>query len=167
MKTMQKPAGLKYALLGLAAAATLAAAPAAQAKGPVIALSNAYYGNTWRHQMVEAFRAAATEARKKGEISKFIIVNGNGTVNEQMSQVSDLILRHVNVIAIDAASDTALNGIIAKACAAGSRSSPSIPSSARPAPTSSTSTSSATRPRRRAGSSASCTARAMSSSSAA
>ncbi|WP_287849753.1 ABC transporter substrate-binding protein [Acidiphilium sp.] len=119
MKTMQKPAGLKYALLGLAAAATLAAAPAAQAKGPVIALSNAYYGNTWRHQMVEAFRAAATEARKKGEISKFIIVNGNGTVNEQMSQVSDLILRHVNVIAIDAASDTALNGIIAKACAAG------------------------------------------------
>ena len=36
-----------------------------------------------------------------------------------MSQISDLILKHVNAISIDAASNTALNGIIAKACAAG------------------------------------------------
>jgi ribose transport system substrate-binding protein len=104
---------------GLAAAAIIGGTVVAQAAKPVIALSNAYYGNTWRHQMVQAFEAAAKEAKKEGKISKFIVENGNGTVNEQISQMGDLILRHVNVIAIDAASDSALNGIIAKACAAG------------------------------------------------
>ena len=107
-------------LLGLAAAALLAgAAPAARAAPPVIALSNAYYGNTWRHQMVQAFQAAAGQAKKQGLISDYIILNGDGSVNQQMSQMSDLILKHVSAIVIDAASNTALNGIIAKACAAG------------------------------------------------
>lgn len=94
-------------------------APAAQAAAPVIALSNAYYGNTWRHQMVEAFQAAAEQAKAKGLISDYIVLNGDGSVNQQMSQMSDLILKHVNAIVIDAASETALNGIIAKACHAG------------------------------------------------
>lgn len=107
-------------LLGLAGAAVITAfAPVARAAGPVIALSNAYYGNTWRHQMVEAFQAAADEAKKQGLISDYVILNGDGSVNQQMSQMSDLILKHVDAIVIDAASETALNGIIAKACAAG------------------------------------------------
>ena len=86
---------------------------------PVIALSNAFYGNTWRHQMVESFQAVAGQAKAKGLISDYVILNGDGSVNQQMSQMSDLILKHVNAIVIDAASETALNGIIAKACAAG------------------------------------------------
>ncbi len=115
---MQKNA--RRSLLGLAAAALLAgAAPAARAAGPVIALSNAYYGNTWRHQMVQAFQQAAEQAKKQGLISDYIVLNGDGSVNQQMSQMSDLILKHVSAITIDAASNTALNGIIAKACAAG------------------------------------------------
>lgn len=107
---------LRRWLLGLAAAVLTGGA--AQASAPVIALSNAYYGNTWRHQMVEAFQAAAAQAKKKGLISDYVILNGDGSVNQQMSQMSDLILRHVSAIVIDAASETALNGIIAKACAA-------------------------------------------------
>ena len=111
---------MRHFLLSLAGAALFAGlAPAAQAAAPVIALSNAYYGNTWRHQMVEAFQAAADEAKKEGLISDYVILNGDGSVNQQMSQMSDLILKHVDAIVIDAASETALNGIIAKACAAG------------------------------------------------
>jgi ribose transport system substrate-binding protein len=111
-------------LFGLAGAGLLATllgglAPEARAGGPVIALSNAYYGNTWRHQMVEAFQGAAEEAKKEGLISDYVVLNGDGSVNQQMSQMSDLILKHVDAIVIDAASETALNGIIAKACAAG------------------------------------------------
>jgi ribose transport system substrate-binding protein len=107
-------------LLGFGAAAFLATAGGqAQAAAPVIALSNAYYGNTWRHEMVESFQAAAEEAKKEGKISNYIILNGDGSANQQMSQMSDLILQHVDAIIIDAASETALNGIIAKACAAG------------------------------------------------
>lgn len=104
-------------LLGLAGA--VLATGVAHAAPPVIALSNAYYGNTWRHQMVEAFTAVAEQAKAKGEISDYVILNGDGSVNQQMSQLSDLILKHVDAIAIDAASETALNGIIQKACAAG------------------------------------------------
>ena len=115
---------LRRFLTGLAGTAMLTAliaglAPAARAGGPVIALSNAYYGNTWRHQMVQAFEVAAKEAKKEGLISDYVILNGDGSVNQQMSQMSDLILKHVSAITIDAASNTALNGIIAKACAAG------------------------------------------------
>lgn len=88
-------------------------------KKPVIALSNSYYGNTWRHQMVDSFEAAAKEAKAKGEIADYIILNGDGSQNQQITQMNDLILKKVDAIAIDSASPTALNGVIAKAQQAG------------------------------------------------
>ena len=106
-------------LLGLVGAVLAGALAHAAEPAPVIALSNAYYGNTWRHQMVESFQAAAEQARQQGLISDYVVLNGDGSVNQQMSQMSDLILKHVDAIAIDAASESALNGIITKACQAG------------------------------------------------
>ena len=85
----------------------------------VIALSNSYYGNTWRRQMVESFKEAAEQAKKEGRIADFIIENGDGSVNQQVAQLNGLILRGVDAIAINSASPTALNGVIEKACAAG------------------------------------------------
>ncbi len=58
------------------------------------------YGNTWRHQMVDAFQAVAAQAKKDGVISDYIVLNGDGSVNQQMSQMGDLILRHVDGIVI-------------------------------------------------------------------
>lgn len=102
------------------ATAALAAGPAAATpEKPVIALSNAYFGNSWRHQMVEAFEAAAKKAKADGKIADYIILNGDGTVAQQNSQIAELILKKVDAIAIDAASETAVNGIIEKACKAG------------------------------------------------
>jgi ribose transport system substrate-binding protein len=86
---------------------------------PVIALANAYYGNTWRHQMVDSFEAAAKEAKTAGLIADYIVVNGDGSVAQQNSQIADLILKKVDMIAVNAASETAVNGVIEKACAAG------------------------------------------------
>ncbi len=104
----------------LAAATAFTAAPArASEDKPVIALSNAYYGNTWRHQMVEAFETAAKQAKADGKIADYVVLNGDGSVNQQMSQMADLILKHVDAIVIDAASETALNGAVQKACQAG------------------------------------------------
>ncbi len=89
------------------------------AQKPVIALSNSYYGNTWRHQMVDAFVAAAKQAKSEGLISNYIVENGDGTQATQITQMNDLILKKVNVICIDSFSPTAMNGTIAKAEAAG------------------------------------------------
>lgn len=113
---------MRLGFAAAAAAAILAAVSmpaAASPKEPVIALSNAYYGNTWRHQMVEAFKAAAEKAKKEGKIANYITMNGDGTVAQQNSQLAELILKHVDVILIDAASATADNGMIEKACKAG------------------------------------------------
>jgi ribose transport system substrate-binding protein len=91
----------------------------AQAKSWVVALSNSYYGNTWRRQMVEAFKQAAEEAKRQGLIADYLIENGDGSVNQQVAQLNGLILKKVDLILINAASPTALNGVIAKACQAG------------------------------------------------
>ena len=70
----------------------------------VIALSNSYFGNTWRRQMVDAFKEAAEQAKKDGRISDYDIENGDGSVNQQVSQMNGLILKQVDAIAINAAS---------------------------------------------------------------
>jgi ribose transport system substrate-binding protein len=113
---------LKAIVVGLATVPMLAivATPASASKDkPVIALANAYYGNTWRHQMVDAFEASAKEAKAAGKIADYVILNGDQTVAQQNSQIAELILKGVDAIAVDAASETAVNGVIEKACAAG------------------------------------------------
>lgn len=85
----------------------------------VIALSNSYFGNIWRKQMVEAFEEAAQQAKAEGLIADYVIVNGDGTQNQQIAQMNSLILRGVDGIAINAASPTALNGVIENAHNAG------------------------------------------------
>lgn len=86
---------------------------------PVIALSNSFYGNTWRRQMVDSFTEAAEKAKAEGKIADYVVLNGDGSVAQQNSQLAELILRGVDAIAINAASETALNGTAAKACKAG------------------------------------------------
>jgi ribose transport system substrate-binding protein len=87
----------------------------AKKKGFVIALSNSFYGNSWRKQMVDTMQVAAKDAKAKGLISDFIVANGDGTENTQIAQMNSLILQNVDGILINAASLTGLNGVIAKA----------------------------------------------------
>jgi ribose transport system substrate-binding protein len=80
-----------------------------------IALSNSFYGNTWRKQMVDVMQKAANEAKAQGVISDFTVENGDGTANTQLAQLNSLILSHPDAILINAVSPTALNGAIAQA----------------------------------------------------
>ncbi len=68
----------------------------------VIGLSNSYYGNTWRKQMVDTFVEAAEEAKAKGLIKDYIVMNGDGTQNQQIAQMNSLILQQVDAICINA-----------------------------------------------------------------
>ena len=88
-------------------------------KGYKIALSNSFYGNTWRKQMVDVMQKAANEAKAQGLISDFVVDNGDGTSNTQLAQLNSLILSHPDAILINAASPTALNGAIAQAAGHG------------------------------------------------
>ena len=85
----------------------------------VIGLSNSYYGNTWRKQMVDSFEKTAQAAKEKGYIKDFKVQNGDGTVNAQIAQINSFILEGVDAICINAASPTALNSVIQKALDAG------------------------------------------------
>lgn len=111
------------AMLALSGAALAQGDDSAQCTLPkgdwVIALSNSYFGNTWRKQMVQSFEAAAQAAKKDGLIKDYVIVNGDGTQNQQVAQMNSLILQGVSGIAMDAASPTALNGTIDSAHSAG------------------------------------------------
>jgi ribose transport system substrate-binding protein len=80
-----------------------------------IALSNSFYGNTWRKQMVDVMQKAADAAKGQGLISDFVVDNGDGTANTQLAQLNSLILSHPDAILINAASPTALNGAVTQA----------------------------------------------------
>jgi ribose transport system substrate-binding protein len=96
-------------------ASSLGAEKGGMKKKFVVALSNSFYGNSWRKQMVDTMQVAAKEAKAKGLISDFVVANGDGTENTQIQQLSSLILQNVDAIVINAASLTGLNGVIAKA----------------------------------------------------
>src|SRR5271163_526191 len=100
------------AVLAVLSLSSVAAPAMATPQAPVIALSNAYYGNTWRHQMVEAFEAAAKQAKSEGKIADYIVMNGDGSVAQQDSQLGELILKKVDVLLVDAASETAVNALL-------------------------------------------------------
>jgi len=85
----------------------------------VIGLSNSYYGNTWRKQMVDSFTAAGQTAKDQGLIKDFEVQNGDNTVNAQIAQLNSFILKKVDIICINAVSPTALNAVIEKAVEAG------------------------------------------------
>ena len=111
--------GIGKRVAGLAFGCAVAGSPVLAADdGLVIGLSNSYFGNTWRHIMVDAYEAAANEAKEAGRIADFVTLNGDGSVNAQVAHINDLILRGVDAILVVAASETALNGVIGRACAA-------------------------------------------------
>lgn len=112
----------KIAKASLALGALLAASSPAFARSTAhdgIALSNSYAGNSFRQEMIKMWSLSANDAIKNGVIAKAKVVNADNSASEQESQIEDLILQGWKAIAIDAASPTALNGVIAKACHAG------------------------------------------------
>jgi len=84
-----------------------------------IALSNSYAGNTWRQEMLKTWDIASKYAIDHHIIAKTKVVNSNNSAPEQASQIENLIVEGWKAIVIDAASDTALNGVIKEATDAG------------------------------------------------
>ena len=95
-------------------------APAvAQDKKPyVIYLSNNFVGNDWRQQMQRVAQVSVDKGPLKGRVELHIEV-AEGTVQAQINSLNNIIRQKPDAILVDAASDTALNPTIKKACDAG------------------------------------------------
>ncbi len=108
-----------FGLTALAAAAGgIRPAGAQEGKKLKIALSNSYIGNKWRIEMENVFKAALQMEPYKSEVEGTWFNSGND-VSKQSQQLSNLIAERVDAILINAASPTALNGIIAQGAARG------------------------------------------------
>jgi ribose transport system substrate-binding protein len=91
---------------------------AAKSKPYTIYLSNNFVGNDWRVQMEKEATVAAGLAPFKGVVN-LTITNAGDTVPDQIASLQAIVARKPDAIMVDASSPTALNPVIAQACAKG------------------------------------------------
>lgn len=89
----------------------------AKKEGFVVGLSNFSLGNSWRVQMVEEAKYAASQ--HKDRVKKLIVTEADGDISKQISDIEDLISKKVDAILITAISPKALIPVVNKAMAAG------------------------------------------------
>jgi ribose transport system substrate-binding protein len=107
--------GLAGALLwGTSGCATTTVGAATGRKKMRIALANSYIGNTWRIEMENQWKAAL-QMQPYASLVEGSIYNANNNLRDQSEQMANLVSLRVDAIVIDAASPTALNGIIDQA----------------------------------------------------
>lgn len=81
--------------------------------------ANIYSVPTWMKQTTDTIQKEVDELKGKGLVSKLIITDAQGNANTQIQQIQSMIDAKVDAILIDAGSATALNRVIADACAKG------------------------------------------------
>lgn len=105
--------------------AALAATSLSAGSAPVLAqepyviyLSNNFVGNDWRQQMERVATVSVNKGPLEGRVD-LRIENVENTVQAQINSLNNIIRQSPDAILIDAASDSALNPTIKKACDAG------------------------------------------------
>lgn len=89
------------------------------ASGPVtVYLSNNFLGNDFRVQMIKTAQQAVQTAPLKGKV-ELRVENSDNNVPAQIASLNSIILKKPDVIVVDPGSPTGLNGVLARACAAG------------------------------------------------
>ena len=85
--------------------------------GPyTVGLANGFVGNSWRAQMVAELEYAVSQ---RDDIDELLVTNANNDVSAQNSQISDLVASGVDLLLVDAVSETALNAELERAHDAG------------------------------------------------
>jgi ribose transport system substrate-binding protein len=105
-------------VVGLGVGATHAEDTSRDTSRSRIAMTDFVISNSWHKQMNNAFEAAAEAAKKAKLLADLKVLNSSGSAPAQASQISNFILQKWDAIAVDAASTTALNGVIEDACKA-------------------------------------------------
>lgn len=119
-ETLTRRDVLRTGARGLLAASALGVAgcgvsQASGSGGPLrIALSNSYIGNTWRIEMENLWKAALQMEPYASQVEG-PIYNATNSLRDQSQQLSNIVSLGVDAIVVNAASPTALNGILGDA----------------------------------------------------
>ena len=89
------------------------------ASNATVGVSFAFLGNDWRKTMESGLKQAISHAIACHEIGSVIYTYANTSSTQQISQIQTLILKHVDLILVDATSTTGLNRVIGQAVSAG------------------------------------------------
>lgn len=106
------------AMAAVGVAAANAPAVAQDKKPYVIYLSNNFVGNDWRQQMQRTATVSVSKGPLAGRV-ELHIENSDSTVQAQITSLNNIIREKPDAILIDAASDSALNPTVKRACDAG------------------------------------------------
>ena len=79
----------------------------------VVGLSNSFAGNAWRTQMVYELQAAVDS--NPDDFEELIVTDANNSVDKQISDINDLLAKGVDILLINAGSDSALNTAVERA----------------------------------------------------
>jgi ribose transport system substrate-binding protein len=111
--------------LGMAAAsATSAVAASKCVTAPhqppyAIGWANIYSVPTWMKETTGTIEKMADDLKKEGLVSKLMVTDAQGNANTQIQQIQSMIDAKLDAIVVDAGSATALDRVIADACAKG------------------------------------------------
>jgi ribose transport system substrate-binding protein len=86
-----------------------------------VGVSNGYIGNGWRTQMIDDIEKQAELYKSKGWIKELIVQNAGNDVNNQISQIRNLIEKKVDLLLINPNSQNELNPVIEEAYRKGIR----------------------------------------------
>jgi len=78
-----------------------------------VGFSNSFAGNAFRTQMIYELQEAADA--NPDDVADLIVTDANNSVDKQISDINDLLSRGVDILLIDAASETALNSAVQRA----------------------------------------------------
>jgi ribose transport system substrate-binding protein len=80
-----------------------------------IGYSQAFSSNAWQQANNKAVETAVNVLKGEGKISDYTFLDANNNPNTQITQIQDLILKHVDVMIVNPSSSSALNGVLEKA----------------------------------------------------
>jgi len=117
---LKKLKGLAYGVIAFGVAVSnFAGFSQAQNRKPyVIYLSNNHVGDDWRQQMLRVSAVSVQKGPLAGRVD-LRIENAESTVQAQINSLNNIIRQQPDAILVDAASDSALNPTLRKACDAG------------------------------------------------
>lgn len=86
-------------------------------EGPyTVGLVNAFVGNSWRNQMVAELEYAAEQS---SDVEELLVANADNDVSTMNSQISDMVASGVDILLVNAVSETASNAELERAHDAG------------------------------------------------